>query len=441
MKHHINWPEVYSALVTGGTKVQKTAVCAARRIERDIAGEGWAAGAIFANHAELEERYCLGRDTIREAVRLLEDRGVARMRRGPNGGLMVLRVPHSLVTVAVCDHLHVAGLTRRHIRDVHAVLTIMARYALGSARHETVPFSSLSKTLANGCPQQSVRHGSVLYRSSKDAVVRLFGECLEAFEAALPLAEPVTPDQAADSDLPMHAPLLPHDRGDHETLGEPRQSLAMQVIRMLVSDLQLGVWMDDVRVGTEDELCQRYGVSKQVLRQAIRVLENHGLIESQRGRSHGVVVTKPSPAAVIEQVVAYFSSLSLGEDDISASKYMLTRVINALAAAKSTPQQNKLLMQYIEAVTDWHEPRNLIGLIQLTVQIVDNPFLGLMFQSLHSYVARLGDNQSSFFEGQGKLIWQNLRERQRAVIAGDLCRADQIFEEIYGGSGQLFQHH
>jgi DNA-binding FadR family transcriptional regulator len=215
----------------------------------------------------------------------------------------------------------------------------------------------------------------------------------------------------------------------------------MQVIRMLVSDLQLGIWTDKLRVGTEDELCQRYGVSRQVLRQAIRVLENHGLIESQRGRSHGVVVTKPSPVAVIEQVVAYFSSLSLGKDDVCAAKYMLTRLICALAAAKATPHQNRLLLQYIDAVSDWNEPRNLIGLMQLTVNVLDNPFVGLMFQSFHSYVARLGERGPAFLDEAGVLVGRMLRERQLAVIGGDLCRADEIFEEIYVTLGQPHKTH
>ena len=62
----------------------------ADRILGDIAEEGWPEGEVVGSEAELLERYGVSRAVFREAVRLLEHLQVARMRRGPGGGLVVL---------------------------------------------------------------------------------------------------------------------------------------------------------------------------------------------------------------------------------------------------------------------------------------------------------------------------------------------------------------
>jgi DNA-binding FadR family transcriptional regulator len=58
-------------------------------IESEIMRLGWPSGQILGSETELIERYGVSRAVFREAVRLVEHHGAARMRRGPNGGLVV----------------------------------------------------------------------------------------------------------------------------------------------------------------------------------------------------------------------------------------------------------------------------------------------------------------------------------------------------------------
>src|SRR3546814_19564476 len=78
----IPWPKIYVDLVAGGN-TEKSAIMAARQLERDIFLDGWPVGQVFADRPDLVRRYGFGRGTLIEAIRLLEKRGVARMRRGP----------------------------------------------------------------------------------------------------------------------------------------------------------------------------------------------------------------------------------------------------------------------------------------------------------------------------------------------------------------------
>ena len=61
----------------------------ARGIEAEVIATGWPVGAALGSEASLQRHYGVSRSVLREAVRLVEHHQVARMRRGPGGGLIV----------------------------------------------------------------------------------------------------------------------------------------------------------------------------------------------------------------------------------------------------------------------------------------------------------------------------------------------------------------
>ncbi len=67
----------------------KLAEVLANAIRDDIATSGRRIGEVFGTEVALLERYRVSRSVLREAVRLLEYHAVAKMRRGPGGGLVV----------------------------------------------------------------------------------------------------------------------------------------------------------------------------------------------------------------------------------------------------------------------------------------------------------------------------------------------------------------
>jgi DNA-binding FadR family transcriptional regulator len=69
----------------------KLAEVLAATIGNDIAAGGWQVGSVFASETQLSGRYQVSRSVLREAVRLLEYHAIARMRRGPGGGLVVTK--------------------------------------------------------------------------------------------------------------------------------------------------------------------------------------------------------------------------------------------------------------------------------------------------------------------------------------------------------------
>jgi DNA-binding FadR family transcriptional regulator len=82
----------------------------AQRVVDDIAAEGWPVGTILGTEPALVARYGVSRNTFREAVRLLEHLGVARMREGRSGGLAVTEPRPDAVTHAAAIYLRYAGV-------------------------------------------------------------------------------------------------------------------------------------------------------------------------------------------------------------------------------------------------------------------------------------------------------------------------------------------
>jgi len=73
-----------------------------------------------------EERREVSRAVLREAVRMLEHHQIARMRRGPGGGLFVAEPGVAATTEAVALYLHRAAMTPAQLFEVRSVIELAA---------------------------------------------------------------------------------------------------------------------------------------------------------------------------------------------------------------------------------------------------------------------------------------------------------------------------
>jgi DNA-binding FadR family transcriptional regulator len=64
-------------------------------------------------------------------------------------------------------------------------------------------------------------------------------------------------------------------------------------------------WEPGDLFGSEMELIARYGVSRAVFREAVRLLEHHGLAEMRRGLHGGLFVRQPDPKPVAKAMAVY----------------------------------------------------------------------------------------------------------------------------------------
>jgi DNA-binding FadR family transcriptional regulator len=99
------------SVVAGGQSDHgKRAEAVARRITQAVVADGLQPGQLVGTEPELIERERVSRAVLREAVRLLEHHQIARMRRGPGGGLFVFEPSVGAVTDIAAIYLARRGM-------------------------------------------------------------------------------------------------------------------------------------------------------------------------------------------------------------------------------------------------------------------------------------------------------------------------------------------
>jgi DNA-binding FadR family transcriptional regulator len=86
--------------------------------------------------------------------------------------------------------------------------------------------------------------------------------------------------------------------------------LAQRIALVIARDLASRDWPSD-RLGDEAGLIQRFGISRAVLREAIRLLELHGILRPQRGRGGGLMIGRPNAEHTIASAKRYLRRAKL----------------------------------------------------------------------------------------------------------------------------------
>lgn len=79
-----------------------------------------------------------------------------------------------------------------------------------------------------------------------------------------------------------------------DTLRQSRSPLYLQIAEILRQDLDRGVWKPGALLPTISDLATKYSVAKITVRQAVKILEEEGLVDSRRGRGTTVLPTPPA---------------------------------------------------------------------------------------------------------------------------------------------------
>src|SRR6478752_6574033 len=86
-------------------------------------------------------------------------------------------------------------------------------------------------------------------------------------------------------------------------IGVPADHRYMQVARTLRKEIVDGIYPVGTQLPTEHELCERFGVSRYTVREALRRLRDDNLVAS-RPRAGTLVVPRPSSDSYVQDVVS-----------------------------------------------------------------------------------------------------------------------------------------
>jgi DNA-binding FadR family transcriptional regulator len=196
----------------------KLAEVVASRIHDDIAARGWQVGSVLGSEADLLARYGISRAVLREAVRLLEYHSVARMRRGPGGGLIIAAPEPQASIDTMALFLEYQGVTADDLRIVRdaielgTVAQVTTRHAEGD--HEVTERLAAAVRWASEGPADEPRKAdlfhSELAQLAGNPVLSLFlGIITELFRRhAAGQDRPLPGDKAAEEVQHVHQRIL-----------------------------------------------------------------------------------------------------------------------------------------------------------------------------------------------------------------------------------------
>jgi DNA-binding FadR family transcriptional regulator len=266
----------------------KRAAEIARVIECRAWQSSWSAGSVVATEAELRVSLNAGHESLRQALRVLEARGACCLRRGAGGGLVMMPRPTAESALhSLSRYLRLAGVPAGELREALEDLDWMERNRVCRSS------SSGGRDIVG-----EERPGGRASLSSN----RVMAFCAKALLMAL--------GERGSGDQPTGAAVAPRSRcaEDISHAGRKKKTCAsLQLADRISEDLQSAVPDRPVFLGTQDDLCSRYGVSPATLRQALSILEAEGVCGVKRGREGGVYSCTPRPGPAIDMAVRFMA--------------------------------------------------------------------------------------------------------------------------------------
>jgi GntR family transcriptional regulator, transcriptional repressor for pyruvate dehydrogenase complex len=108
----------------------KIAQTVAKELVQEIVSRKLAPGTLLPSEPQMLEDFGIGRNSLREAFRILESYGLITMKPGKNGGPMVIEVGTRDYGHTLSFFLHIGGVTLQQLIDARLVMEpLMARLA------------------------------------------------------------------------------------------------------------------------------------------------------------------------------------------------------------------------------------------------------------------------------------------------------------------------
>ncbi len=214
------------------------------------------------------------------------------------------------------------------------------------------------------------------------------------------------------------------------------EGVASQIANNLRDAIVEGRLKVDERLPTEEELAERFGVSRPTIREALKRLAAQNLIHTRRGPTGGSFVKKPSQDEIREQLSSIASVLvSVGEfqlPEIVEARHELERICCRIAAERRSSKileemETELLAQQQAAITDVEFCASDVRFHRLIVEATENQMLQFLMSAVIEVLQPVLNLVAYKFR-ERKLIVAQHREILDALRAREGKRAEKALD-------------
>lgn len=137
------------------------------------------------------------------------------------------------------------------------------------------------------------------------------------------------------------------------------EKLAAKVARQIEAAIIAAGWPVGSVLGSELELRERYGVSRSILREAVRLTEHHQVTRMRRGPGGGLVVVAPDAGPALHALVIYLEYIGLSVDDLMEARLLLEPLAAAAAAERVSEEDILELRSLLDEEVERREETGL----------------------------------------------------------------------------------
>lgn len=354
-------------------------------MEMGLLRQGWPVGQSLGALPDVRKRLGLGRPAFREAVTILEARGLLDVRRGPGGGLFVAAPALEDVAGAVLMHLALAGESHACIEQFRLLVwrmivsvAIERRVLLSSDSVQTREWgfaADLAQQAGKTTMALLARLAEMLVRTSHGTEAPAYDRALagaiaqgdpgKALERLDELAGPVNQNSAIVA-------LELAERAFSLSGRKSAMALAARMTRELSG-----------RPGTQEaewETAERLGYTDGVVRQARRILQDFGIVRCHQGRKGAELAPPAAPTGVIRLLApCLVASATLALDIREAITFLMCSA-PVLAAKRARDANGPSASAAVSSSgTDAFEA---LALENLLLELSGNPLLAIIVRSL-----------------------------------------------------------
>jgi DNA-binding FadR family transcriptional regulator len=426
-----------AARPSAGRQSRKLSHLIARDLRGMILRGELAQGQPLPSESDLIRAFEVSRDTLREALRILESESLIRVRRGRGGGAVVQRPHPGAVTRHVSLLLQVRKATVGDIVEArqliepssvaHLALRASEAAAALSELHElelsrqSDPLACLTAIVAfdqavlrmagnrtiavvSSVFRELLAEQAVVgdFRGRGARVVQHLTACHADVLSALATSDPAAVRSSWSAYLEASASeLLPGDRdarydvvsvwragGSAQPGGGGPETIAASLARDIRARIAAGELVEGDQLAPMRELVVEYGVSRPSIRECLRILEVEGLVDLRTGSRTGARILVPTTDAAAQLASVALAAASTQMIDVVESRLLVEPEVFELVAARAPDRVVADLLARAEALDDVVDdaPAFVDLIAELERQVfaaAGNPALSVALEMIH----------------------------------------------------------